>query len=75
MELLFPLERLQEFCADERQVKDVEIVTKILEEVIETICDKHCKFPSEYYSKYKDEQEAEEHLYTEKCDNCVLNKL
>lgn len=53
----------------------MQTVVKILEEVTETICDKHCKFPDEYYSKYKDETEAEEHLYSEKCDNCVLNKL
>lgn len=50
-------------------------ITKILEEVINTICDQHCRFPDEYRQKYKDEEEAEERLYSEKCDKCVLNKL
>lgn len=50
-------------------------VSKIMEEVIEAICDKHCKFPEEYFSKYKDEEEAEEKLYSEHCENCPLNKL
>ena len=50
-------------------------VTKIIEEVIETICDEHCKFPDEYRKKYGGDEEAEEHLYREKCDKCVLNKL
>lgn len=49
-------------------------VSKILEDVIEAICNEYCKFPEEYSSKYKDE-EAEEKLYSERCDNCPLNRL
>lgn len=50
-------------------------VSKILEEVTEEMCNKYCKFPEEYFSKYKDEEEAEEKLYSEHCENCPLNKL
>ena len=47
----------------------------IISEVIQTMCDKHCKYPKEYLDKYVNEEEAEEHLYSECCDKCVLNKL
>ncbi|MBQ4145440.1 MAG: hypothetical protein IJD36_02315 [Clostridia bacterium] len=51
-------------------------VVNIIQNVVDEICDKYCKFPDEYYKKYPDnEDEAEEKLYCEKCDNCVLNKL
>ena len=50
-------------------------VSKILCEVIDTICDKHCKFPEIYEKKYADEYEAAEKLSAEKCDKCVLCNL
>lgn len=50
-------------------------VGKILEEVIDTVCNCYCKFPEEYARKYENETDAEEFLYKEKCDKCILNKL
>ena len=41
----------------------------ILEEVINEMCNKHCKFPDMYT------EENEDDLYKEHCDNCPLNKL
>lgn len=46
-----------------------ESVVNIIQEVIEEICDNHCKFPDQY------SEENEERLYEEHCDNCPLNKL
>ena len=53
----------------------MQTVTQIIEEVVETICNKHCKYPELYFEKYDTDEEAEEHLYSEMCDNCILNKL
>ena len=44
-------------------------VHNILVEVIEEMCDKHCKFLDMYT------EENEDDLYKEHCDNCPLNKL
>ena len=44
-------------------------VSKIMEEVIEEICDKYCKFPTIYEGKDEDE------LYDKHCDKCPLNRL
>ena len=44
-------------------------VHNILEEVIEEMCEKHCKFPEMYTGENEDE------LYEKHCDGCPLNKL
>lgn len=44
-------------------------VNDILNEVVEEVCDKYCKFPQMYTGENEDE------LYEEHCDGCVLNKL
>lgn len=44
-------------------------VNDILNEVVEEICDKYCKFPQMYTGENEDE------LYEEHCDGCILNKL
>lgn len=44
-------------------------VSKILEEVIDSMCDKYCKYPEQY----KDDNEDD--LYAKHCDKCPLNKL
>lgn len=38
-------------------------------------CDCYCKFPDEYYSMYKDVDDALENLLHEKCDMCPIAKL
>lgn len=54
----------------------MESVYNVLVEVIETVCDKYCKFPEEYSRKFGgDEDKALEELCKEKCESCVLNKL
>lgn len=50
-------------------------VTKILEEVIQDICDKYCKFPEKYEAKYPDKEEAGEKLMCEQCKKCPINRL
>lgn len=44
-------------------------VSKILEEVINSMCDEYCKYPEQY----KDDNEDD--LYTKRCDKYPLNKL
>ena len=50
-------------------------VIRDLYKVIEQVCDKYCKYPEQYESKYDDPDEAWEKMYEEKCDNCPLSKL
>lgn len=50
-------------------------VVNTIQEVIETVCDKYCKFPDEYSQKYQDEDQAIDNLLKEKCEGCILNKL
>ena len=50
-------------------------VVDIIADVVQTMCDEHCKFPQQYFNKFSNEEEAEEHLYSEKCEKCILNKL
>ena len=38
-------------------------------------CDCYCKFPEEYFSMYKDADDALENLLREKCETCPINKL
>ena len=44
-------------------------VSAILEEVIQSMCDNHCKFPDMY------SEADEDKLYEEHCDKCPLNLL
>jgi hypothetical protein len=44
-------------------------VSKILSEVVESICDEYCKYPEQYKGDNEDD------LYSEHCDKCPLNKL
>ena len=50
-------------------------VIELIQWVADEVCDNYCKYPDEYFRKYKDEDEAFEHLYCEKCEKCCLNKL
>ena len=50
-------------------------VTETIQKCADKICDEYCKFPEQYFSKYADEHEAEEKLYRERCDKCILNEL
>ena len=47
-------------------------VCGILEEVMNTVCDKLCKYPQEYADKYG---EDDERMYEEVCDKCILKKI
>ena len=49
----------------------VETLTKLCEEM----CDNYCKFPDQYYAKYKDSDEAIDMLLKEKCEDCPLSKI
>lgn len=44
-------------------------VSKIIEDVVESICDNYCKYPEQYA------EADEEKMYEERCDKCPLNKL
>ena len=44
-------------------------VVNVIEEVMNEVCDKYCKFPEQYTD------EDEEKLYEKHCNNCPLNKL
>lgn len=46
-----------------------------LEQIVNEVCDKYCKFPEQTLSQYKDPDEAGEHLINDFCENCPLNKL
>lgn len=50
-------------------METVKTVTKVLEEVKETVCDKICKYPGMYTP------EEWEDVYTEVCRNCPLDRL
>lgn len=50
-------------------------VMQTIEEVVGKMCNEYCKFPEEYISKYSDEDERDDKLYTDRCENCPLNKL
>jgi len=50
-------------------------VTDIIQEVKDSICNSYCKWFDNYCGVYKDVEEAEEHLLSEKCDGCPLNRL
>lgn len=48
---------------------------QIIEAVCEQVCDGLCKYPEEYRAKYKDPDEAGEHMIDEVCKDCPLNRL
>jgi hypothetical protein len=50
-------------------------VSKIIEEVVNKMCDKYCKYADYYNEHYSDEDIATEKLCKEYCDGCPLNKL
>lgn len=50
-------------------------IISTLEQAIETMCDKYCKYPDIYKQKYADEKTAEEKLCEEVCMNCPLTDL
>lgn len=54
--------------------KNVSVVN-IIQEVIETVCDKYCKYPEQYKEKFVDEDLAFDKMSEERCENCILNKL
>ena len=39
------------------------------------MCDCYCKYPEEFRSKYKDIDEATEHMYEEACNRCPMIDL
>ena len=50
-------------------------IVELIQWIINEICNNYCKFPEQYFKKYKDEGEAYEHLLCEKCGKCAINKL
>ena len=46
-----------------------------LEQVIETMCDKYCKYPEIYKKQYADEEVAGEKMCEQVCMNCPLADL
>ena len=52
-----------------------ESVVNIIQEVIETVCDKYCKYPEYYSAKYEDEDFAYDKMIEERCEKCILNRL
>ena len=54
---------------------DKETVTDIIQKVKEAICDNYCKWFDHYCGIYKDVEDAEKHLLSEKCEDCPLNRL
>ena len=46
-----------------------------LNELKEDICDNYCKWPEIVYSMYKDVDDAQRCLETQRCESCPLNKL
>jgi len=47
-------------------------VTKIIDEVIEEICNKYCKYPDIWEAEEHDDIDLSE---SEICENCPLNRL
>lgn len=47
-------------------------VTKIIQEVVEDMCDKYCKYPNEWDPEEHDGQELWD---GEICQNCPLSRL
>lgn len=50
-------------------------VTDILLNVTDQICEHYCKWPDYYQNTYKDIEDAEEKMLSEKCDSCPLNQI
>ena len=49
---------------------------KMLKKFSNAICDEYCKHPEQYYKKYgKDEDKANEKLWSERCEKCAVCKL
>ena len=53
------------------QQEEVKTIPRILEEVIETICSKYCKYPD----LWDEEAEGIELCESDICVNCPLNRL
>lgn len=50
-------------------------VSELMQEIVDDICDNYCKWWDYYCKSYKDVEDAEEHLLSDHCDNCPLNRL
>ena len=50
-------------------------VTEMIQQTVETMCDKYCKMPERYLATIKDPDEAQETMIEEVCKDCPLNKL
>lgn len=50
-------------------------VTEQLQSIVDTICDKYCKYPDEYMGKIKDVDEAQEAMQHEVCEHCPFMEL
>ncbi len=46
-----------------------------LREMQTIICDEYCKYPETYHKKYKDDDEATDKMFCEKCRNCPMMRL
>lgn len=53
----------------------MKFITDELVEIVNEVCDKYCKYPEQYYSQYKDPDEACDVLLKERCENCPLNRI
>ena len=54
---------------------DEKTIVRQIEQIAEDICDNYCKYPELYAAQYKDPDESESRLLSEKCDNCPLLRL
>lgn len=54
--------------SDERKVT----IISVMEQIINVMCDKYCKYPEEYVDKCGDPDIAHEIMLEEQCVNCPL---
>ena len=50
-------------------------VTEQIQQTVETMCDKFCKYPERYLAVIENQDEAQEVMIEEVCKDCPLNKL
>ncbi len=50
-------------------------IAEQMTEIVETMCDKYCKYPERYLAVIENPDEAQEVMIEEVCKDCPLNKL
>ena len=50
-------------------------IAQVIENIKIKICDNYCKHTESAFAKYKNRDEALDHLCAEHCDSCPLNFL